>query len=206
MQIDSSSKASSINQAQPSGKKADENTKDSNIQSASSSKSLDKKSLEKLNSLGGKGITQLYFIEFQQQTINAVFGNTTAQSGISDFLNDKDLASSLLSKIDFTALGYQGKSPLNMSADELAKLISEQGFFGIENTANRIADFVIKGAGDDVEKLKKGFEGMKKGFEQAEKLWGKTLPQISQDTIDSALQKVSTRIDELGGKTLDVKA
>ncbi|ELH8062100.1 hypothetical protein Q8314_001776 [Campylobacter jejuni] len=47
---------------------------------------------------------------------------------------------------------------------------------------------------------------MKKGFEQAEKMWGGELPQISQDTIDAALKKVSDRIDELGGKTLDLQA
>ncbi|EJE0428475.1 hypothetical protein M4K02_002065, partial [Campylobacter coli] len=64
----------------------------------------------------------------------------------------------------------------------------------------------IKGAGNDVEKLKKGLEGIKQGFEQAEKIWGGELPQISQDTIEATIKKVSDRIDELGGKTLDLKA
>ncbi|HHS6525373.1 TPA: pyruvate kinase [Campylobacter jejuni] len=119
-----------------------------------------------------------------------------------------DVANAVLdgTDIDFASLGYNGKNPLDMNTDELQQLVSEDGFFGVENTANRIADFVIKGGGDDVEKLKKGLEGMKKGFEQAEKMWGGELPQISQDTIDAALKKVSDRIDELGGKTLDLQA
>ncbi|EOH7740173.1 hypothetical protein ACMCK7_001684, partial [Campylobacter jejuni] len=36
--------------------------------------------------------------------------------------------------------------------------------------------------------------------------WGGELPQISQDTIEATIKKVSDRIDELGGKTLDLKA
>lgn len=198
--------ASKIN-TQVSNKKAEEGTKESNVQSASSSKDLNKEVLDKLSSLGGKGITQLYMMDFQQQTMNAVFGNTNAQSDLLGILNsDASLAHSILSKIDFASLGYQGKNPLAMDQKELEELVSEKGFFGVDNTANRIADFVINGAGDDIEKLKKGLEGMKNGFAQAEKMWGGSLPQISQDTIDKALEKVSTRINELGGKTLDMKA
>ncbi|EAL56712.1 conserved hypothetical protein [Campylobacter coli RM2228] len=195
-------------QAQVSNKKADgnatENTKDTNVQSANSNQDI----LDKLNALGGKGISQIYLVQFQQQTMSTVLNTSNAQAGINDLLGGNDLNSvkSMLSDIDFASLGYNGKNPLTMNTDELNQLISEEGFFGIDNTANRIADFVIKGAGNDVEKLKKGLEGIKQGFEQAEKIWGGELPQISQDTIEATIKKVSDRIDELGGKTLDLKA
>ena len=206
MQVNTFSNIASMAQTQVSNKKADENTKDKNVQSANSSKDID--TLEKLNTLGGKGITQIYLVQFQQQTMNIALGVNNIQAGINSLSNDADLhiAKSILSNIDFTSLGYSGKNPLHMNANELQQLISEDGFFGMENTANRIADFVIKGGGNDVEKLKKGLEGIKKGFEQAEKMWGGELPQISQDTINAALKKVSDRIDELGGKTLDLQA
>ena len=195
-------------QAQVSNKKADgnatENTKDTNVQSANSNQDI----LDKLNALGGKGISQIYLVQFQQQTMSTVLNTSNAQAGINDLLGGNDLNSvkSMLSDIDFASLGYNGKNPLTMNTDKLNQLISEEGFFGIDNTANRIADFVIKGAGNDVEKLKKGLEGIKQGFEQAEKIWGGELPQISQDTIEATIKKVSDRIDELGGKTLDLKA
>ncbi|EOH8685313.1 hypothetical protein ACMDVY_001810, partial [Campylobacter coli] len=198
----------SMAQAQVSNKKADgnatENTKDTNVQSANSNQDI----LDKLNALGGKGISQIYLVQFQQQTMSTVLNTSNAQAGINDLLGGNDLNSvkSMLSDIDFASLGYNGKNPLTMNTDELNQLISEEGFFGIDNTANRIADFVIKGAGNDVEKLKKGLEGIKQGFEQAEKIWGGELPQISQDTIEATIKKVSDRIDELGGKTLDLKA
>lgn len=212
MQVNTYSNIASMAQTQVSNKKADnnakENTKDTNVQSANSSKNIDKNTLEKLNALGGKGITQLYMVQFQQQTMSSVFGVSNAQAGIDSLLGGANLnaVKSLLSSIDFSSLGYNGKNPLSMNADELNQLVSENGFFGIENTVNRITDFVINGAGNDVEKLKEGLDGIKRGFEQAEKMWGGKLPQISQDTIDAAIKKVSDRIDELGGKTLDLQA
>ncbi|MCE7203422.1 hypothetical protein LZW54_02825 [Campylobacter coli] len=208
MQINTFSNVASMAQAQVSNKKADgnatENTKDTNVQSANSNQDI----LDKLNALGGKGISQIYLVQFQQQTMSTVLNTSNAQAGINDLLGGNDLNSvkSMLSDIDFASLGYNGKNPLTMNTDELNQLINEEGFFGIDNTANRIADFVIKGAGNDVEKLKKGLEGIKQGFEQAEKIWGGELPQISQDTIEATIKKVSDRIDELGGKTLDLKA
>ncbi|EAI8299176.1 hypothetical protein CSG67_07005 [Campylobacter coli] len=208
MQINTFSNVASMAQAQVSNKKADgnatENTKDTNVQSANSNQDI----LDKLNALGGKGISQIYLVQFQQQTMSTVLNTSNAQAGINDLLGGNDLNSvkSMLSDIDFASLGYNGKNPLTMNTNELNQLISEEGFFGIDNTANRIADFVIKGAGNDVEKLKKGLEGIKQGFEQAEKIWGGELPQISQDTIEATIKKVSDRIDELGGKTLDLKA
>ncbi|EAH7507530.1 hypothetical protein ACF1LE_001839 [Campylobacter coli] len=208
MQINTFSNVASMAQAQVSNKKADgnatENTKDTNVQSANSNQDI----LDKLNALGGKGISQIYLVQFQQQTMSTVLNTSNAQAGINDLLGGNDLNSvkSMLSDIDFASLGYNGKNPLTMNTDELNQLISEEGFFGIDNTANRIADFVIKGAGNDVVKLKKGLEGIKQGFEQAEKIWGGELPQISQDTIEATIKKVSDRIDELGGKTLDLKA
>ncbi|MDL0109048.1 hypothetical protein NYG93_08310 [Campylobacter felis] len=202
MQVNTYANVASITHA-VSNKKAnvESNTQTINLQSANLK---DEETLDKLNSLGGKGLSQLYFMEFAQQSMNAIFGNTNAQAGVSNLLGGT--AESILSKIDFAGLGYMGKSPLAMNQDELKELVGENGFFGVANTANRIADFVIQGAGDNLEKLQKGFEGMKKGFEEAQNLWGGKLPQISQDTINQALEKVSKRIDELGGQTLNLKA
>lgn len=203
MQVNTYANVASITHA-VSNKKAnnvESSTQTMNLQSANLK---DEKTLNKLNSLGGKGLSQLYFMEFAQQSMNAIFGNTNAQAGVSNLLGGT--AESILSKIDFAGLGYMGKSPLAMNQDELKELVGENGFFGVANTANRIADFVIQGAGDDPQKLQKGFEGMKKGFEEAQNLWGGKLPQISQDTINQALEKVSKRIDELGGQTLNLEA
>lgn len=171
------------------------------------SSKLDKDSIKELSNIGGKAITQAYIMQFQQQSLMTSMGNFNSQGSILDVLNSgSSQAISMLSQIDFASIGYTGKNPLAMNSDELNALISEDGFFGVANTANRIADFVINGAGDDLEKLQKGFEGMKQGFAEAERMWGGSLPQISQETIDKAIEKVSARIEELGGKAVNINA
>ena len=210
MQVNSTTTAAAaaVATTQTSTKSTDEKSaKNANIQSAVSSSKLDSETIEKLRALGGKGITNYYIAQFQQQTLEISFNNFGSQSSVLDILSsDSSKATSILSQIDFASIGYTGKNLLAMNSTELNALVSEDGFFGIENTASRIADFVINGAGDDLEKLKKGFEGMKQGFAQAEKIWGDKLPQISQDTIDKAIEKVSARIQELGGNAVNINA
>ena len=210
MQVNSTTTAAAtaVATTQTSTKSTDEKSaKNANIQSAVSSSKLDSETIEKLRALGGKGITNYYIAQFQQQTLEISFNNFGSQSSVLDILSsDSSKATGILSQIDFASIGYTGKNIFAMNSTELNALVSEDGFFGIENTASRIADFVIKGAGDDIEKLKKGFEGMKKGFAQAEKIWGDKLPQISQDTIDKAIEKVSARIQELGGNAVNINA
>lgn len=211
MQVNSVAAASAVGLSQTSGKKneiEEKSQRNANTQSAKTSSKLNQETIEKLRALGGKGISNLYIAQFQQQAFNTSFGNFGTQSSIFDLLsaNTTNKATSILSQIDFASIGYTGKNILSMNSNELNQLVSEEGFFGIENTANRIADFVINGAGDDLEKLKKGFEGMKQGFVQAEKIWGDKLPQISQDTINKAIEKVSAKIKELGGNAINIDA
>jgi len=62
--------------------------------------------------------------------------------------------------------------------------ISEEGYYGIENTAQRIFEFASALAGDDKDRMKLMQEAFAKGFGQAEELWGGELPEISQKTKD----------------------
>jgi len=64
--------------------------------------------------------------------------------------------------------------------------ISEDGYWGVKQTSQRMFDFASALAGDDVDKMKKMQEAMMKGYEQATKTWGKELPSISKETIDAA--------------------
>lgn len=191
--------------AQISNRKADLNTKleDANTKSANSTKDIDKDKLSKLASFGGKGITELYAMSFMQQTLNLSTSSSISQATLFD--QDKDLAS-ILSNIDFKAIGYEGKDIANLTQDEAKELIGEDGFFGVAKTSQRLADFVINGAGADLEKLQKGLDGLKLGFEQAEKMWGGKLPDISYETMQKAIEKVTQKISELGGNSLDINA
>ena len=64
------------------------------------------------------------------------------------------------------------------------KDISEDGYWGVKQTSQRLFDFASALAGDDVEKMKEMQKAMEKGFKLAGGEWGKKLPSICQDTFD----------------------
>ena len=66
------------------------------------------------------------------------------------------------------------------------KDISEDGYWGVKQTSQRLFDFASALAGDDVDKMKEMQAAMEKGFKLATKAWGRELPSISRDTMDAA--------------------
>lgn len=69
--------------------------------------------------------------------------------------------------------------------EEATQAISEDGFYGVKKTSQRMFDFAMALAGDDVEKMKKMQAAVTEGYEKAKDMWGKELPQICQDTLDA---------------------
>lgn len=67
--------------------------------------------------------------------------------------------------------------------------IAEDGYWGVEQTSDRIVDFAKALSGGDAKKADEMLEAFKKGFEEATKSWGKDLPDISQKTYDAVLKK-----------------
>ncbi len=66
------------------------------------------------------------------------------------------------------------------------KDISEDGYYGVEQTSQRLFDFAQALAGDDVNKMKEMQKAMEKGFKQATKTWGRELPAICKETMNAA--------------------
>ena len=63
--------------------------------------------------------------------------------------------------------------------------ISEDGYWGVKQTSQRLFDFASALAGDDVDKMKEMQAAVEKGYKQATKAWGKDLPSISSDTLSA---------------------
>lgn len=80
----------------------------------------------------------------------------------------------------------------------------EDSVWGIGKTSSRLADFVIKGAGSDIDKMRQGREGIARGLKEAEEAWGGKLPDISYATMEKALEKIDARIHELGKPIIDI--
>ena len=103
-----------------------------------------------------------------------------------------DLVNQMLSKQAGTSKLASLFSPENLknaSPEAIAQAkedVSEDGYWGVKQTSQRLFDFASALAGDDVEKMKEMQKAMEKGFKQATKAWGEELPSICKDTIDAA--------------------
>ena len=83
-----------------------------------------------------------------------------------------------------------GKFTIDEAAKKKAQeAISEDGYWGVEKTSDRILDFAKALTGDDATKADEMFKAFKKGYQQATKSWGKTLPDISKKTYDAVEKK-----------------
>ena len=120
------------------------------------------------------------------------------QESEDDFQNQYEEFQKMLDDI-----GYNGKKIAELSQEEAKELVSEDGFFGIKQTSKRIADFVIQGANGDEKLLRAGLEGIQQDFEEAEKMWGAKLPEISYKTIDAAKEMIQKEMARLGYSILD---
>ena len=65
---------------------------------------------------------------------------------------------------------------------EAQEAISENGYWGVSQTSQRIFDFAYALAGDDVDKMKEMQAAVEKGFQQAGAAWGCELPSICGNT------------------------
>lgn len=87
---------------------------------------------------------------------------------------------------------FLAKGDFTVSADVKAQAqadIAEDGYWGVEQTSDRILDFAKALSGNDPQKADAMLEAFKKGFEEATKTWGDKLPDISQRTYDAVLKK-----------------
>lgn len=74
--------------------------------------------------------------------------------------------------------------------------IAEDGYWGVEQTSDRIVSFARALSNDNPEYADKLIAAFKKGFDQATKAWGQKLPDISQRTYDAVLEKFDKWVNE----------
>ena len=67
--------------------------------------------------------------------------------------------------------------------------IAEDGYWGVNQTSDRIIQFANALTGGEPDKTESMREAFKKGYAQAEKTWGGSLPEISQKTYDAVMEK-----------------
>ncbi len=66
--------------------------------------------------------------------------------------------------------------------------ISEDGYWGVKQTSERIFSFAKALTGGDPSKVETMRAAVKKGFDAAAKMWGGDLPEISSQTYDAVMK------------------
>lgn len=76
------------------------------------------------------------------------------------------------------------------------KDISEDGYWGVEQTSDRIISFANGLTGGNPDKIEEMRSAFLKGYKQAEKTWGGKLPDISKRTYDAVIEKFDKLAEE----------
>lgn len=98
-----------------------------------------------------------------------------------------------------------GEQKLSADPATIAKAkaaIADDGEFGVEQVANRILDFAKAAIGDDPAKLDAVRAAVQDGFDQAAKIMGGALPDISEKTYEA----IMASFDRWENEGVDAKA
>ena len=76
--------------------------------------------------------------------------------------------------------------------------IAEDGYWGVNQTSDRIIQFATALTGGDPDKIEEMRDAFKKGYAQAEETWGGELPEISKQTYDAVMKKFDDLAAEAG--------
>ena len=77
------------------------------------------------------------------------------------------------------------------TAKEAAEEISDDGYWGVEQTSERLVSFAKALAGNDPTKADTMSEALQKGYDEAAKSWGGELPEICKKTLEVTKQKLN---------------
>jgi len=129
------------------------------------------------------------------------------QSLVEKLLNKQkgtfDLAS-LMKKNDVSGLNLSAtfeKAAKNADPDTIKaaqESISEDGYWGVNKTSDRLVSMAIALSGGDTSKADEMMAAIQKGYDRATSAWGKELPDICKDTLEATKQKMD---DWKNGKT-----
>lgn len=84
------------------------------------------------------------------------------------------------------------------------KDIAEDGYWGVEQTSERLFSFAKAISGDNAEMADKLIAAVEKGFKQATKTWGDELPDLCQKTLDATIEKLNAWKESLNNETEDL--
>ena len=92
---------------------------------------------------------------------------------------------------------FKNINPDPATIEQAKKDIAEDGYWGVEQTSERMVSMAKALSGGDPAYADKMIAAIKKGFDQATEAWGEDLPDICKNTIDTAVKKMEEWRDSM---------
>jgi len=150
--------------------------------------------------VAGKHLSDKDHTSVEHETAVMTYGKLAGVEVGSPYQLLKQLVIKTLSDQNVPTLISTGTGEINLgtlTAEDATELISEDGYFGVEKTSQRIVDFAINAFGADPAKLTQMKDAIEKGFQDAADAFGGMLPEISHQTYAAVIEK----LDTFAGKT-----
>jgi len=84
---------------------------------------------------------------------------------------------------------------------EAQEMVSEDGYFGVKKTTERIMDFAKAISGGDPSKIDLLKDAVKEAFKNAKEIWGDEMPEITKKTYDSIMAEFDKWQNAANGTT-----
>lgn len=125
------------------------------------------------------------------------------KSMVQDMFRNQGLAVQNADDI-WSMLANGGYTVDELAAKKAQEMISEDGYWGVNQTSDRIFQMALALSGGDEEGMNNMLDAFEKGYKAATKAWGKELPDISKQTYDAVQEKFKEYQESL--KTTETEA
>ncbi len=116
---------------------------------------------------------------------NKIFSN---QANSSFMANGKDVLSNIEDVIrNYTETGELGFDVSEEVSAQAREDVSEDGYYGVKQTSERILSFAKALSGGDPDKIDILRDAVEKAFTEVEDMFGGELPKLSKDTYDAVM-------------------
>lgn len=137
-----------------------------------------------------------YKVSLQKEAITTVTYNRSAKikSGDLDGVTDlRELVTRLLERQGITWQAAMDGETVEIDEEtrtEAQALIADDGYWGVEQTSERIFQLAVANAGGDSKELDRVKMAVEKGFDMAKEVLGDAIPEISIKTFDAVMEKL----------------
>ncbi len=148
--------------------------------------------LKTRSTAGNKPIDRVTLGDSSAESITYAISARTHMNA-SDYGSLRELIVNLLEEQGVTTQIASGDTSIDfrdLTPAQAQELISEDGYFGVAQTSDRIFQLAISLMGNDPEKLQEIKESITKGFEMAKEALGGYLPEVSMQTYDAVMEKL----------------